>query len=118
MGWVTSPADSGKLRLEYGYGVPAGCAIDATKNNGNVRSQTITVPGVTHPPVQTYEYDEVNRLKFVEEAASPAPSWKQVYSYDPFGNRALVGGAGATTYPVALDASNNLAAGDSNNRIK
>ncbi|MCE7962575.1 MAG: hypothetical protein DYH05_08775 [Acidobacteria bacterium ACB1] len=41
-------------------------------NNGNVQSQTITVPGMTYPLVQSYSYDEVNRLSSaVERAIQP-----------------------------------------------
>ena len=42
------------LKLEYSYGT--------TANNGNVVEQKITVPGVAHPYIQAYTYDELNRL--------------------------------------------------------
>ena len=47
------------LKLNYSYGT--------TDNNGNVRSQKITVPGITHPFMQTYSYDALNRLESAVE---------------------------------------------------
>ena len=75
-----------KLKLEYGYGT--------TTNNGNVRSQTITVPNLTL--VQSYTYDAVNRLEVAQE--SGAAAWTQTFSYDQYGNRTF--NAGATTNEV------------------
>ncbi len=56
------------LKLEYEYGATA------SANNGNVTEQTITVPGVAHPFVQAYTYDELNRLKITAETREPDPS--------------------------------------------
>jgi len=66
------------LKLQYGYGT--------TANNGNVVSQTITVPTVGtntgFSAVQTYNYDSLNRLKDATEMLTPhggsqSQSWKQ-----------------------------------------
>jgi len=53
IGLGTSGTDYSTLRLQYGY--------SSTDNNGNVKSQTITAQGSSF--MQTYEYDELNRLK-------------------------------------------------------
>jgi hypothetical protein len=49
------------LKLEYEYG------STTSVNNGNVTKQTITVPSVAHSFIQTYAYDELNRLTNAEE---------------------------------------------------
>jgi len=67
---------SNLLKLQLGYG-------PAASNNGNVRSQTI-VDGAASL-AQTYEYDDLNRLKSIEEPGTT--SFKQTYDYDAWGNR-------------------------------
>jgi len=76
------------LKLDYGYGT--------TDNNGNVQTQTITVPTVGlnagFAAVQTYTYDSLNRLKDATEDVTPTggsstASWKQTFLYDRYGNR-------------------------------
>jgi RHS repeat-associated protein len=52
--------------------------------NGNV--QTHTVQGLT----QTFSYDAVNRLIGASEAGGASPEWNQSFSYDQWGNRALL----------------------------
>lgn len=89
-------------------------SLDPTKNNGNVQSQTITVPGMTSPFVQTYTYDELNRLQSAEETVNATSNWKQVYTYDRFGNRTLAAG---TTLPNALNDTNNPSISQTDNRI-
>jgi RHS repeat-associated protein len=102
--------DAGKLRLTYGYG-PAGT------NNGNVRSQRIEGGGLD--VTQVYEYDALNRLGSAEEKADAISTWKQVYAYDPYGNRSLAAG---TTYPdysqSLIDPVGNPVIDAANNRIK
>jgi RHS repeat-associated protein len=114
IGLGATATDSSTLRLDYTYGVATGGALDATKNNGNTQSQTVTVPGVTTPYAQTYTYDAMNRLQSAEETVGATSNWKQVYSYDRYGNRTLDAG---TTYPAQLDATNNPAISHANNRI-
>jgi RHS repeat-associated protein len=94
IGLGTSSTNSSLLRLDYSYGT--------TNNNGTVRSQRIVVQGQLDL-TQSYTYDELNRLKTVEETGGTTSPWKQVYTYDRFGNRGLGGG---TTTP---DLSANLA---------
>jgi RHS repeat-associated protein len=86
LGTVQSATDS--LKLNYDYG--------STANNGNVLSQTITVPtvGVNNgfAAVQTYNYDSLNRLKDATENITPnggsqTQSWKQTFTFDRYGNR-------------------------------
>jgi RHS repeat-associated protein len=95
----TTAGDDDLLNLVYGYGT--------TANNGNVLSQTIKVENVGatqgFEAVQTYTYDEVNRLKSATEMSTPnsggsaTQSWKQTYSFDRFGNRRFDTTSGATT---------------------
>lgn len=87
----TSGADSSFLKLEYDYGMLGDDGVlDRTKNNGNVQSQKITVPGITSPLVQTYSYDGLNRLKVAQE--NGGAGWKQTFTYDQYGNRGVVAG--------------------------
>ena len=61
------------------------------QNNGNVLSQTITVPTVGanagFSAVQTYTYDSLNRLKDAKEMIGTTQTWKQTFTFDRFGNR-------------------------------
>jgi len=102
IGLGTSSTDSSVLQLDYGYGT--------TANNGNVLSQTTTIPGLTLS--QVYGYDALNRLETASE--NLGASWTQNFSYDRFGNRNF--GAG-TTFPAQLNASNNPVINPNNNRI-
>lgn len=112
IGLGNTAVSSTSLRLDYAYGKDDG------HNDGSIRTQTITVPGMTQPFVQTYGYDELNRLKSAEESNAQvnatAPLWKQVYFYDRYGNRALTAG---TSYPAQTDAVNNPAVSTANNRV-
>ena len=91
-----SATNQSLLKLNYDYGT--------TQNNGNVRSQTITVPTVGanagFTAVQTYTYDELNRLKSATENinGNQTPSWKQTYAFDRYGNRRF-DEANTTTIP-------------------
>ncbi|MBA3632389.1 MAG: RHS repeat-associated core domain-containing protein [Acidobacteria bacterium] len=70
------------LKLEYSYNSPN----NAADNNGNVQSQTITVPnGFT--ATQNYTYDSLNRIKQATETINGGQSWKQTFLYDRYGNR-------------------------------
>lgn len=93
IGLGTSRTDSSVLKLEYGYGLTGATTPDSAKNNGNVRGQRISVPAGDGAPAQTftqvYTYDALNRLVAAEETAEAAINWRQVYSYDRFGNRRL-----------------------------
>ena len=70
------------LKLNYDYGT--------TDNNGNVKSQTITVTRSGQSPLvfnQTYVYDTLNRLKSAEEKTGTTTNWKQTFVFDRYGNR-------------------------------
>lgn len=76
------------LKLNYTYGT--------TANNGNVLTQTITVPTVGvntgFEAVQTYTYDSLNRINDAVESVTPtggsaSQSWEQTFTYDRYGNR-------------------------------
>jgi RHS repeat-associated protein len=71
------------LKLNFDYG-----GID---NNGNVKSQQITVQQGNQTPLvlnQSYVYDSLNRLKSAEEKdVNNVMVWKQTFVYDRFGNR-------------------------------
>jgi len=73
------------LQLDYGYGT--------TNNNGNVLSQSISVPGSGGLSIvvgqQNYTYDPLNRLSTAEELIGTTSQWKQTYDYDRWGNRAV-----------------------------
>ncbi len=114
----TATAPNSKLHLQYDYGT--------TQNNGNVRSQQIAI-GSTLSLTQTYEYDDLNRLKSAREVNNLTPClnaqgavsdcWRQVYAYDPYGNRRLVGGEGQTTLPAVLDEVTNPSVSPATNRL-
>ena len=96
------------IQLDYAYGT--------TNNNGNVQSQTITVPTVGSvdglTATQTYTYDSLNRLANAQE--NNGTSWNQNFGYDRYGNRGLLSG---TTLPAGLGPANNPAINPNNNRI-
>jgi YD repeat-containing protein len=62
-----------------------GLDYNPTQNNGTLRIQTITRPGLSAR--QTYTYDGANRL----QAAVENSGWSQSYVYDKIGNRAVTG---------------------------
>lgn len=116
IGLGTSVTDSSKLKLDYVYGVLVNGVIDLTKNNGNLQSQTATLPGLTL--TQSYIYDELNRLKSAQEMSGSTEVWKQTFSYDPFGNRGF--DAANTTLPQINsqnEASTNPTISSVDNRI-
>jgi RHS repeat-associated protein len=83
----TSSGGSELLKLDYNYG--------SAGNNGNVQSQTITVPTIGTATgfvtTQAYYYDALDRLASVEEKqyGITTPDWRQQFGYDPYGNRAM-----------------------------
>jgi RHS repeat-associated protein len=91
----TTPQGTDLLKLNYSYGM--------TNNNGNVQSQTITVPGMS-PLTQTYVYDALNRLWVAGETGGPDP-WQQYFRYDRYGNRNFI--AEGTNLPAVLNQTNN-----------
>ncbi|MFN0166383.1 MAG: RHS repeat domain-containing protein [Bryobacteraceae bacterium] len=63
------------------------CYTCGGNNNGNVRQQTITIPGAGW--TQNYGYDAYNRLNTATEPGW----WAQTYVYDGWGNRAVLAGS-------------------------
>lgn len=84
----SSVGNTNLLKLNYGYGTIA--------NNGDVLSQTITVPGLANPFIQTYQYDSLNRLASAAETNNNSQTWNQVFGYDRYGNRNISSGIGQT----------------------
>jgi RHS repeat-associated protein len=80
------------LKLNFTYNTP-----NTADNNGNVLSQTITVPSETRgtqtydafTATQTYTYDSLNRIKQATETISGQSGnrWQQIFNYDRYGNR-------------------------------
>lgn len=94
------------LKLNYSYGT--------TDNNGNVRSQTITVPGMSQL-TQSYTYDALNRLLVANETGGTNP-WQQYFKYDRYGNRNFI--AEGTNVPYPLNNINNPTVNPANNRLE
>lgn len=97
------------LKLNYTYQTP-----NVADNNGNVKTQIITVPnsaGQTNgfTATQTYNYDGLNRLKDATETINSGQTWKQTYKYDRFGNRTF-DEANTSTLPKNCTDSNNAPA--------
>jgi RHS repeat-associated protein len=95
------PDQTNLLKLNFGYGT--------TANNGNVLSQTITVPNSpgqdnnAFTANQVYTYDELNRIKDATETVTGVSgnAWKQTFVYDRYGNRRFDFANGNTTVPAA-----------------
>jgi RHS repeat-associated protein len=83
LGTVQNGTDN--LKLNYTYN-----SSGQNDNNGNVLSQTITVPTVGQTQgftaTQNYTYDSLNRLKSATEMIG-TQTWKQTFLYDRYGNR-------------------------------
>ena len=88
IGLGSSVGNTSLLKLDYTYNTP-----NVADNNGNVKSQTITVPTIGantgFTAIQNYTYDSLNRLKSAVEniTGQTPPSWKQTFTYDRYGNR-------------------------------
>ncbi|MFN0140934.1 MAG: RHS repeat domain-containing protein, partial [Pyrinomonadaceae bacterium] len=113
-----TPTATDLLKLDYIYGT--------TQNNGNVLSQTITVPGTGgFSAIQNYTHDALNRLQSAHEMPSswsnctsdPTKCWKQTFTYDRYGNRRF--DEANTTMPLSFanQAVSNPTISTSNNRI-
>ncbi|HSE23973.1 MAG TPA: hypothetical protein VLB68_20045, partial [Pyrinomonadaceae bacterium] len=115
IGLGTSSSDSSKLKLSYDYGLLVAGTPDNSKNNGNVYRQTITAPGMVL--VQSYTYDELNRLLSATETNGATPTWAQVYKYDQFGNRRFDSGTTLPAIPPGSENTINPEISGTNNRI-
>jgi RHS repeat-associated protein len=103
-----------KLDLDFTYNTSGNA-----DNNGNILSQTISVPGMTYPLIQTYTYDPLNRIGTAVETSNSSPTWKQKFSYDRYGNRRFDFTNGDTTVPASncTEAICNPTISTSNNRL-
>jgi RHS repeat-associated protein len=108
----SSVGNAGLLKIDYTYN-----SSGNNDNNGNLLSQTITVPGLSHPFVQTYTYDELNRLKSATETNNSTQTWKQTFTFDRYGNRRF--DETNTTMPTSFSnqALTNPTISTSNNRM-
>lgn len=106
LGTASNPASA----VGFGYAFSASGA----DNNGNVRSHSITLPGIAQPVVQTFTYDGLNRLVGATESLGGSQSWLQNFAYDAPGNRAVLPGS---LIPSPGLTPQSLAAFDGNNRI-
>ncbi len=124
----TSAGATDVFSASYEYGeIDAGGNFNASKNNGNIARQTISVSGLSQPFVQTYKYDPVNRLKEAKEMNGATQTWIQTLDYDRFGNRTSfnqqkVGEQPITTTPTVSTSSNRITTGqgfvyDSNGNV-
>lgn len=110
-----------KLSLAYSYGDWVNGSIDATKNNGNIVQQVITVPTVGSSSgftaTQKYYYDELNRLDDSTETINSTQTWRQDFTYDRYGNRRF--NETNTTMPTSFSnqPATNPTISTSNNRI-
>lgn len=89
IGLGNSPSDTSAWKVDYEYGkLKDDGSVDAAKNSGLIAKQTVTLPAATF--VQTYKYDELNRLEEARETAGSVTgteNWKQTFGYDQYGNR-------------------------------
>jgi RHS repeat-associated protein len=103
IGLGTSATSQNLLKLNFDYGT--------TDNNGNVKSQQITIQRSNQTPLimnQSYVYDSLNRIKSAEEKdVNNATIWKQTYIFDRYGNRNF-DEANTTTLPKNCGNSPNL----------
>ena len=110
IGLGTTQGGNDRLQLSYDYGT--------TNNNGNLNSQTITVPTIGQATgfttTQSYTYDVFNRLETANE--NGGTSWKQKFTYDRFGNRRIDTNSANTSSdligpnPVLSEANNRIVA--------
>jgi len=106
-----------KLKLNFSYNTTTNNVANAD-NNGNVVSQTITVPTETRnnqtyngfTATQNYSYDSLNRIKQATETVSGQSgiNWQQTFTYDRFGNRNF-DEANTTTLPKNCTNGSNQA---------
>jgi len=101
IGLGISATDSGVWKLAYKYGELVNGVVQTTRNNGNVASQTVSVPKIGSIPAltltQTYTYDELNRIETAQEKKGSTLQWQQTFKYDRYGNRTFDTTSGQTT---------------------
>lgn len=109
IGMGTTSTDTSMLKIDYDYGT-------STQNNGSLKQQTIAFTGYSGSIVQSYTYDNLNRIQAAQETYSGGLSWKETFSYDRFGNRRF-DAANTTTIPGCAQANCNPTISQANNRF-
>ena len=110
IGLGTSATSTSLLKIDYNYGT-------ATTNNGSLKEQKIAFSGYSGQMVQSYTYDNLNRLQSARETyGSGTQSWKETFSYDRFGNRRF-DAANTTTITGCAQANCNPTISTANNRF-
>jgi RHS repeat-associated protein len=105
---VPSESYDAVFNVSYDYGT--------ADNNGNVHTQTITMPG--GKLIQDYDYDQLNRLKQATETdAAGQQTWKQAFNYDVYGNRNFAAGTTTLAAKSLVDPNNNPIINHLNNQI-
>ena len=74
---------SGTTHLSLGFFYCGSQVHTCSDNNGNMRIQTVGIPGQSW--TQSFGYDGVNRLNSVSETGGTG--WSQSFGYDNWGNR-------------------------------
>jgi RHS repeat-associated protein len=78
-----SAVRSGTTHLSLGFFYCGSQVHTCSDNNGNMRIQTLGIPGQSW--TQSFGYDGVNRLSSVSETGGAG--WSQSFGYDTWGNR-------------------------------
>lgn len=96
-----------------------GVSVSMPGNNGNLKRQEYWIQdgngGVLAMPAQTYDYDQLNRIKRVYEGSSTQPVWQQQFAYDRYGNRTLTSDSLLyNAFEIETSTNRLLAPGDSN----
>jgi len=105
----TTSGATNLLKLQYDYGKWESGSLNATKNNGNIGQQIITVPngGSNLVFTQKYDYDSLNRITDATETGSGGQTWRQAFTYDRYGNRNF-GESNTTTLTKSCGTSPNF----------
>ena len=84
----TTELGTNLLKLDYTYE-----STGNHDNNGNILSQTITVPAAGgsqgFTASQAYSYDQLNRVSQAIETLGGNQLWGQSFGYDRYGNRSI-----------------------------
>ena len=95
-------------RYFYGSDSTVGneCTVPAAGNNGNIRQIVDGLPNASD--YQSYMYDSLNRLTQWNGLSPAGVPRAQRYSYDSFGNMAMVNGTAFPTISGMYDQNNRL----------
>jgi RHS repeat-associated protein len=106
--------DDGSLwKLNYEYGeLNTDYSVNIAKNTGNIAKQTVSFAGLTQPFVQTFKYDQLQRLIEARETKNGNQTWKQSLGYDIYGNRnsstKIIGGNQTNGAPTVSTSTNRF----------